>query len=362
MQQAFLRGLLLFLCAAGATTAGVACGGDNTTGGTSTGGPACPESLAKVPNSEFCAKDAISPINCDGVTDAYTKEVCGVPLKDSTADLKRSASVKEFGGSGPPKVGCFAPSGYPAKSDPTKSKNVQLTGTVKIFSHGCESKLVKIEVFEVNPDGTKGAAVGNALTTAANCQMNGVATTNTDCGMRYECNYIYAGVPTDKELVVKTSGDLWAELYEYNVYIDDAAVMNGGYKHDLRALASDDYNVISQAAIGAPITAGNGAVAGEVHDCGDVRLSNATVDIDKPKKVLTYFTSAEDHPLPDMAARATSTLGLYAALDVPPGPITVAAMGQLSGAKTAVGFHKAQVFPNAVTVVTFRGVEPFQVP
>ena len=361
MRHAFLRSLALPLGAL-AVALSSGCGSDPIIGGTGgSGGEAvmCPDNLIKAPGSEFCAADA-KVVDCTLSSIADRSHVCGVPLPDPTAELKRSSTVKEFAGAGPAKLECFAPAGYPAK--PGASSLVQMSGTVKIFSNGCESKLVKIEVFEVGEDGAIGAPAGTALTTAAECKTTGVATDISDCGTRYECTYIYGNVPTEKELVVKTSGPNWSDFYDYNVYIPAAEVVNGEWKHNLRALAADDYNAIAQAAIGGPITAGNGALAGEVHDCGDVRLQNAIVAIDKPKKILTYFTSNEAHPLPDLNATGTSILGIYAALDVAPGPVTVAAVGKVDGKLVTLGHYRARVFPNSVSIVTFRGVEPFQVP
>src|SRR6185369_718355 len=134
------------------------------------------------------------------------------------ADLKRSspANVKEYSGTGAVKVDCFTPAGYPAKADPANSKTVQLSGTVKIFANGCESKLVKVEVFEVGADGALGAPAGTPLTTASDCKSNGVSTHNKDCGTRYECIFFYGGAPTEKELVIRTSGINWSDLYDYS--------------------------------------------------------------------------------------------------------------------------------------------------
>jgi hypothetical protein len=364
MRQAFLRSLVLLPIGGLAALLASGCGSDPVTGGGggSTGsGTSCPDGLVKAPGSEFCETGAPA-VDCALVTPADKNQVCGVPLSQPSAELKRSATVKEFSGAGAPKVDCFAAAGYPAKADPANSKPVQMSGTVKIFSHGCESKLVKIEVFEVGADGVLGAPAGTALTTADDCKVNGVGSDNDDCGTRYECNYIYSGVPTEKELVIRTSGVNWADFYDYAVFIPTAAVENGVWKHDLRALAAEDYNAIAQAAIGGPITSGNGALAGEVHDCGDVRLQNAIVDIDQPKKILSYFTSNEAAPLPDLAATGTSSLGIYAALDVAPGPVTVAAVGKIGDKLTTLGHYRARVFPNSVSIVTFRGVQPFQVP
>ncbi len=114
--------------------------------------------------------------------------------------------------------------------------------------------------------------------------------------------------------------------------------------------------------MGKNITPGHGALAGEVHDCDDVRLINAVADVDVPKFVTTYFTDNEDNPLPDTAAKATSTLALYSAVDIAPGPVVVGAAGVIDGKLVGVGFFRARVFADAVTWVTFRGLRPFQLP
>ena len=180
--------------------------------------------------------------------------------------------------------------------------------------------------------------------------------------MRYECTYEYADVPSETELLVITAGDIWAPIYDYGLFISNADVKNGAYLKDVRALASDDYQLIPQVALGKTVTAGHGVLAGEVHDCGDVRLVDAVVDIDQPKFSLSYFTDNEDNPLPDIDAHSTSALGLYSALDVAPGPVTVAAAGVFGGKVVSLGYFKGRIFPDAVTSFTFRGLRPFQLP
>jgi hypothetical protein len=129
----------------------------------------------------------------------------------------------------------------------------------------------------------------------------------------------------------------------------------------VQALASDDYSAIPAVAIGQPINQGSGALAGEVHDCGNVRLTNATVDTNVARTALTYFDSDEQSPLPLTSATSTSDLGLYAAFDLLPGPASVAALGLVNGTITTVGYFPAYIHPNAVTAVTFQGLRPFQV-
>lgn len=290
--------------------------------------------------------------------------MCGVPLGDPGADLTRSAGVKEFAGSGPPSLDCYAPGHYPVAGAP---QTVTMNGTVRIFSHGCESKNVSIEVYTVKrtggpDDGAPAQLLGAGVTTATDCVAGGVATADSNCGTRYECKYSYSGVPTETELLVKTSGSLWASVYEYNVYLRNTDVQGGAVSRNVRVMASDDYNVLPQAATGGPIAPGNGMILGEVHDCGDVRLSNAVVDIGQPAGVLTYFTPNEESPLPDLAAGATTLLGLYGAMNVAPGGVRVGAVGRAGGALRTIGFTRAQVFADSVSLVTFHGLMPFQTP
>ena len=359
--------------AAGASALG--CGsssssGQTTQGATSgAGGGDC--GLDTAENSEWCQANA-EQLDCSSVV-GDTTEVCGVAFLSPKTALVRSTSVSEFAGSGPPQVSCFEKGHYPAK--PGTPTTVKVAGLAKIFSHGCNSHDVQIQIYKVqrsggSSDGDLGDLVGTAVVTGSEtfCMTSGTAVSlsNGDCSTRYECPFEYDGVPTDTELVIKTSSPSghqdWAPLYEYNDYIGTNDLSNGVWKHDVRALAADDYSVIPKAALGQPITPGNGAIAGEVHDCGDVRLSGALGAIDQSSAGFFYFNSDESAPLPDLEATSTSILGLYAGLDIKPGPIVVAAMGLVDNKPVTLGYFRARIFPDAVTAVTFKGLQPFQVP
>lgn len=312
-------------------------------------------------NSEFCADDPGSP-DCD-LVGAAKYEVCGVPLKEPPADLERSNNVVEFSGEGPPDVSCFETANYPTAG---ASEPVTVRGFARIFSSGCNSHDLQITFYELQADGQLGSPVGEGVVTVADCEDVGEASEADNCDTRWECEYVYEGVPSETPLAIKTEngpgGDIWAPLLQYNVYIRNNEIVDGEWDHDVRALAEPDYSVIPQTAIGSPITPGHGAVAGEVHDCGDVRLKNAIADIDQAHVITTYFTSDEDNPLPDQAADSTSALGLYAALDVPEGPVTVAAGGFINGEFVSLGQHHVWVYPDTVTTVTFKGLQAYQLP
>ena len=347
---------------------------DDEAGGTVdvTGGEdsACP-GLCTITNSEFCAT---SPATPDCSVQSASIDACGVPLNSppkssgqTTAELARSANVNEYGGSGPVDLSCFSPDGFPAAAQPSASQNITVKGIAKIFSNGCSSRDVDIAIHKVirdgsDSDGMPGELVGQAVVTASDCTTNGVFEDIEECtDGRYECTFEYPNVPTETELMVVTKGVLWTPIYEYGLFISNAEVKDGSFEKDVRALAKDDYGVIAQVAMGMNITPGRGALAGEVHDCGDVRIMNAVVDVNREKFITTYFTVNEDNPLPDLTRRGTSTLGLYSAMDIAPGPITVAAAGVVDGKLVGIGHFTGRIFPDAVSSFTFRGLRPFQV-
>lgn len=341
---------------------GIAC---SSTSSTPTSEEGCLDSLSPVQNTEFC-EDMATETDCGLVTGKFAHQACGVALKDPPGDLERSSSVEEFAGSGPPDLSCFTPASYPPSPGPSES--VTLKGIVKIFSNGCQSNDVVIEAYTVKrggspeEEGSLGPLIGEAVVTASDCEAEGVFSDDEKCGERYECTYTYPDIPTETELVIKTSGDRWAPLYQYNIFVPNEEVVDGEWEQDLRSLIDGDYTAIPQVAIGTPVTAGNGVVAGEIHDCDDVRLTNAVADIDKDKFITTYFTANEERPLPDTGATGTSILSLYSAMDVDPGPVTVAAAGRVNGEMVSIGFMTVQIFPDAVTSLTFRGLSRFQVP
>lgn len=107
-----------------------------------------------------------------------------------------------------------------------------------------------------------------------------------------------------------------------------------------------------------------GLLLGEVHDCGDVRLAGATVDIDASHEGdVFYFGDKESNPLPARTRffEGTSKLGLFGAINVTTGvPIRVSAIGNHDGQMVLLGTHTVQTVKNAVTILNLRGRRPWQ--
>ncbi len=257
-------------------------------------------------------------------------------------------------------------------------------GIAHIFAHGNDSSNLKIEIWTEVLDasghqtGQKGTLVTTTQTgTSCDAAHGGVSETvmqGTSPTTRWLCPWSTTdmSVPTEVPLITHTYSATasagWFDLYEYNVVAFNSALasVDGGApsaNEDVRALSSDDYASILVAAYAKPPTDGQGAIAGEVHDCGDVRLSSATVGITPAASLgLVYLSSDEDNPLPDTSLTSTGQLGLYAIGGLNPGTYSLAAAGQLTGTTSALDSYVVSTFANAVTVLTFRGVRPWQVP
>lgn len=308
--------------------------------------------------------------------------VCTTCVPKPQDDLARTSGTKEFAGSGPPQLACSTSAGAPAK--PGTSKTVNMGGTARIFAHGNDSSNLKIEIWTEQLDasghqtGQKGTLV-TTTQTGASCDAahGGISETvmqGTSPTTRWLCPWTTtdSSVPTEVPLITHTYSATatagWFDLYEFNVvaFNSTLASVDGGTPsavQDVRALSSDDYASILEAAYAKPPTPGQGAIAGEVHDCGDVRLSNATVGITPAASLgLVYMSDDEDNPLPDTSRTATGQLGLYAIGGLKPGTYSVAAAGQLAGTTSGLDSYLVSSFADAVTVITFRGVRPWQVP
>jgi hypothetical protein len=135
------------------------------------------------------------------------------------------------------------------------------------------------------------------------------------------------------------------------------------YQLNVNTLSQSDYgNIPMVAGLSGGISIGDGAVAGEVHDCGNVRLGNVQVGAAPPGDRLTYFNGNPYDTLPDSSRATTGTdvLGLYASLNVTPGKIDVESAGLVDGMVVPVGKYQAVVYANSVAVVNLNGGKPEQ--
>jgi hypothetical protein len=382
-----------------------ACSSDDNKGGGGSGGGAsadyenngpgvCPGKFRPA-NDTFCYDTCVGAAPCDNASKKPVDSCCVMinePGKVSSDPyLKRTTNTKEYAdpSGAPPNLKCFDPATYPAQPPAGgSSKTGSLKGILKVFANGgcTETDMdgVKIEVYTVKrtgdpaTDGTLDQLVGAPLVIGtANAVVAEDVKNKCVDGTRYNREYEYPNVPMYTELVVKTTGTGWTPFYAYNVYISesdpDFDSASQSLDYTVRVIAEDDFATIPTVAIGSTITPGNAAIGGEVHDCDNIRLQNAQVDVSLGRKGLYYFNADEDNPLPDGSLKdsGTGVTALYSALDV---PVTgadgtfarIAGTGLIQdGDKdklVSLGYYDVRAYPDSVTSVSLRGLRPFQVP
>ena len=364
------------------------CGGDDATGDAGGGGGdvlyddaftgSC---SAALDCSRIQLETACTCVDSPLVDDMFATNQVGcdqLPMEGTTPRTPADDYCNAAGGDGSPSIGCMMPGMYRAAGT---SMDVTVYGVVDVFGNGGDADAITVEIYLEGADGQLGALVGSsAASIASSCSEtedeidNDMVVGTRDLGF-----YSIAGVPTETPLIVKTSGnaDFWKDLYTYNFYVFNDEVDGSGaagdpcadappgprFEYRARTLSRSDYNSIPLTA-GVPggITAGNGAVAGEIHDCDDVRLEFAQVGVSPKPETLVYFNDNPSNPLPQMGRmEGTSQLGLYSALNVPAGEVDVSAVGRVNGEVVSLGWYRVRVFDGAVTAVTLRGLRPNQV-
>jgi hypothetical protein len=252
---------------------------------------------------------------------------------------------------------------------------VTLTGYVWLFSSGQDSAGVQIDLYKENSPNSDGSfdttsEVGSApYTTSTMDPIDPTDTSwNTECsnGCSYR-QYTIKNVPTETPLVMKTSdaGSMqWATLYQYNLYFSNSSVSGGMVSFDAEAVAGPDLTTVAQT-VGQTIQPGMGLLAGEVHDCNNIRVGGATVASNASNNPqVYYFTSDESNPLPSLSQTYTSVLGLYGFINVPTGsPVRVSAVAEdpmNAGQYLMVGTYNVQVFDGAVTALVLQGRRSWQ--
>lgn len=340
--------------------------------GEGTGGTGCDNAPA-LTKADYCKSctisSAASPNACRPPRNV---NACCTYVQAPTQDLARGVGLNRNSSTDPTlQLGCLDNPG-----ELGTPKTVTLKGFLRVFSSGGDSKNVKIEIFKEGKDGALGDPVGTAVTTTGDDAKNPPLMPKPewlkkcpDGGCTFR-GFTYAGVLTETPLIVKTSdvdpsGAQWAPLYDYNVFFPNASVTPGDIvSYDPSAVAATDINTVASAAGGFTPDPTKGLLAGEVHDCGDVRLTGATVDTDVVHQgEMFYFGENESDPLPDKSrgSLGTSKLGLFGTLNSPTGqPVRISALGKSGGQTVLLGTHTVQTFPGAVTALSFRGRRPWQ--
>jgi hypothetical protein len=321
-------------------------------------------------SAEYCS--ACTPLDAT-CHDNRPVDACCAWVQAPAQDAVRSTHVHEFAaadGVTAPNLACLA-----APPAVGASRHVTLQGFVRLYAGGVDSAGVRIEIFQRNDDATLGDAVGTAVVTStSDAPLSPQPSWSSTCppgGCRLR-PFTYSDVPTETQLVVRTSdalgsGNEFADLYEYDVYISASDVDSSGVAHvDVRALPATGMTSLLAGSGGLTLRPDRGLLTGEVHDCDDVRVSGATVDTDQPKEGDTfYFSDDESTPVLDVSRTGrgigTSAVGRFLGLNLDPtSEVRVRALVRSGGTLFLAGASTVRVFPGAATTVTLRGRRAWQ--
>jgi hypothetical protein len=263
-----------------------------------------------------------------------------------------------------------------------------LTGFVKIFSSYPSSGTVGVTVTAYTVDtatGVLGSSLGSYTTkSGGKTETNNWLDNCTGSPCVFQ-QYTIADVPTETPLVIKTSDGTgtgtWADLYDYDLYFANtdscssaptgapcvSSTSTWATSYDVTAVVPDDISTAANVAGGLTADPSQGVIAGEVHDCGDIRISGANVDTDQSHDgPVFYFGANETNPLPDQTRsegnEGTSVLGLFGAINFAVGtPIRLSAIGVLNGKDTLLGTAVVQTYAGpSVTAISLRGRRAWQ--
>ena len=278
--------------------------------GGSGSGASC-DGVPPLGKADFCKACTISPAAVPNSCKApRTVNACCTYVRPPSQELTRGTGLVRSSSPDPVlQLGCLDNPGVVGTSKP-----FTLKGFVRVFSSGNDSAGVKIEIYKEGANGALGDLVGTPVSTTKDGKALDPKPVYLkkcpDGGCTYR-EFTYAGVPSETPLIVKTSdaagGEQWAGLYDYNVFFPNSVVGAGdvleGYQP--AAVAATDINTVASAAGGLSVGRDKGLLAGEVHDCGDVRVAGATVDTDSPHDGdMFYFGENEADPLPDRSRGA----------------------------------------------------------
>jgi hypothetical protein len=313
------------------------------------------------PTNDFCDACTRTP---DACTAQRPIDACCVYVPAPARELTRGTHLSRNSASDPRvDLGCLRD---PGKAE--TSRAVRVTGFVSAYRGGLDTKDVRIQIFREGPNGALGELVSEPYTTSSKD-----ATSTEGClfGPCVRRAFVYQAVPTETPLIVKTGnvrvgGGTWADRYEYNVVFRNAQVRDDGTV-DYEAVAVDPNDVVTLGATAGGIYAdpSMATLTGEVLDCGGVRLGGALVETSaRHQGPMIYFGEKESDPVPDtqaaFAGYGTSRVGTFSALNVVPGTAArVSVVGKYEGETLLLGTQTVQMFPGAVTALSFRGRRPW---
>ena len=301
------------------------------------------------------AEKDCSPTGGSGLAGTCVSKQC-VPDPKNDAKAKKGSTFDSA-----PDLTCLTtapklPSG-PAKATAwgpvtTFGMNAVTTGLkVEIFAPGADPGL-KTALGSVTSAEAKAKGTCSSACTGGKLCMYGKCVSAKDSQGNKTGFWEIKDIPTNKLLAFRVSGTGFVSTVQYNLWVRADKVTKDGAAYEEAYVISDLTKKLIPASAGiAEIAKGNGAVAGEVHDCNDDMVKGATVSFSlRPQKVV-YFASG----LPNATLTETTEDSVYAGLNIAPGTtgdITVTAAVKVGGKVTEIGQQTIRLFADQIVILT----------
>ena len=373
-------------------------------GGTDAGGT---DSGSTDDTSVDAAGDSSGPVvkplpNACADSTSCTKGACrsGVCVEDPPAEA--TATITDPNGDistdTPPNLECVGQ----APESPDGPQTATLYGAVARFGSGLKTYDIQVDVFAMagyDPSACEsvedltekqecyagyGTPIGTDISEpAATTGVPGQCSGHSDCPLGYRCVegdldheckeqyglYEIADMPTNVPLILRATPtkltNKWHVSYVFNVYLyADAVDADGRYHYDATIVSDGQWFTTPNTVGLPPIPATRGVVGGRVRDCrlAGERSSWAVDDVSmamaNPAEKIVFFNDLEDDTVPLDDRVTTNILGRFAALNVEPGWNELAGSVRVGGEVVPVGAIGLYVYPDALTVVSFPGMQP----
>jgi len=205
-----------------------------------------------------------------------------------------------------------------------------------------------------------------------------------ECPLGYQCNdpadlggkcvtdfglYEIAEVPLETPLVIRsyatTNESNWHDTWLFNVVLHASHVVDGRIQYDATMVSHGQWLLVTNTVSLPEIPPTHGAIGGRIRDCRMMTgedgwpISNVRLALANPAKKIVYFNDLEDDTVPLVDRAATDIIGRFAALDVAPGWNRIAGSARVDGQVVSVGGADVYVIPNALSIVSFPGTQPY---
>lgn len=182
--------------------------------------------------------------------------------------------------------------------------------------------------------------------------------------------YEIAGMPLDTPLIIRavpvtaTDRDRWHDTWMFYVVLNGEAVVDGRVQYDAQIVSASQWINTANSVGLDDIPDTNGAIGGRVRDCHQADreswpIREVRVGLARRAQRIVYFNDLEDDTVPLVTRETTNVHGRFAALDIEAGWNVISGSARIGGEVRSVGALPIYIFPDALTIASWPGYNPF---